>query len=221
MRPNSKQLAHRDPALAALMGAIAIGGADFGNDDAGDDYGDEYGDDEAGDDAMAADDFGGRRRRPARPAAGGQAMAMWREQRAAQRASLLNPNAGSKVKVEVFSFTLSTPIVLTTASALSLTGFPNVPIRPKRVTMNAPAPGFALITDIKVANLSAFIGGGSEDAFNYSALGVGQSLDLPTLSSSTPATVLGNYTGFLPPGYVALSAYTFTVSFKGPAKMVQ
>jgi hypothetical protein len=73
--------------------------------------------------------------------------------------------------------------------------------------------------EIKVANVSVTVGG-TQDAFDYSAIGVEQSLDMPTLSPANRATVLGNYTGFVPPGYVALAAYTFCASFKGPAQIV-
>jgi hypothetical protein len=46
------------------------------------------------------------------------------------------------------------------------------------------------------------------------------SLDMPTLSPANRATVLGFYTGFIPPGFVLGAAYTFVASFKGPATIV-
>src|SRR5262245_20520044 len=55
MRPNSEQLALRDPALAAIIGIVPSNfggesdfGAEFGDDDYGvdDDYGAEFGDDD-------------------------------------------------------------------------------------------------------------------------------------------------------------------------------
>jgi len=105
-------------------------------------------------------------------------------------------------------------LVLGVAGAINATGQPDTNIRPQRCTMNAPQPGFATIAEIKVANVSVSVGG-TQDAFDYSALGVGQSLDMPTLTPANRATVLGNYTGFVPPGYVGGAPYTFCASFKG------
>jgi len=230
----AKQLAMRDPALAAIMG-VDFGsdfgqdddeihlnsdptfGADFGadfGDDMGDDYGADFGDD------MGAD-FGAA---PARPTAS-QAMAVWKKHRqqsmdTSRRQRILEPNKHSAVKVERYAFTLSQSLVLGVASAISLTGSPDVTIRPQRVSMNAPTPMFATISDIRVANVSVTIGTGAEDAFDYNALGVGQTLDMPTISPQTRATVLGNYTGFVPVGFVGGATVTFSTTFKGPASMV-
>jgi len=136
-----------------------------------------------------------------------------------RRAMLLEPNKGSAVKVERYVFAVNDTITLGTAKALSMSGQPDTNIRPQRCTINAPAPGFATISEIKVANVSVTVGG-TQDAFDFSPNGVGQSLDMPTLSPSNKATVLGNYTGFVPPGYVGASSYTMCASFKGPASIV-
>lgn len=237
MRPTARQLAMRDPALAAMVGAFRGAhfgaefadefgdedeyGAEFAEDD--DDFGDDdfYGDDDFGD-----DDFGAakprRRRGPSRAAL----MRAWKKKhmarrRSARRDRILQPNKGSSIKVEKYTFTISEAIELGTPSTFTtLTGQPDTTIRPQRVTMNAPTPMYAFIQEIKVANVSVSVGSGVEDAYNYSAQGVGQSLDMPTLSPANRATVFGQYTGFVPPGFVGGTDTFFTVSFKGPSSIV-
>jgi hypothetical protein len=221
----------RDPALAALLGALPGSnfgtesdfGAEFG-DDVGDDMGDDMGDDygaEFGDDYGA--EFGAAALTKPSPQA---ALAAWRALRAKRgmtqhRGRLLEPNKGSAVKVERYAFTISQAITLGVATAFTtLTGQPDTTIRPQRVTMNAPTPMFAFIQEIKVANVSVTVGSGLEDAFNYNANGVGASLDMPTLSPANRATVLGAYTGFVPPGFVGGTPVNFSVSFRGPASIV-
>ncbi len=136
------------------------------------------------------------------------------------RGTLLEPNKGSSIKVERYSFTIDQNITLGTTVALNMTGQPDTTIRPQTVTMNAPTPMFATISTIKVANVSVTVGPGNEDAFNYNANGWGRSLDMPTLSPANRATVVGSYTGFVPPGFVAATAVSFNASFKGPASIV-
>lgn len=227
MRGN--QLISRDPAMQALMlGGImaASADADFGSDDFefGNefDFGDDFGDDMFGSGYEFSADV------VAAPAAmqvsKQQVMAAYKNQLAKkaktnQRIGLLSPNRGSEVDVERYSFTLSQAIVIGTAADLVLTGSPDTKIRPQRVTMNAPSPFFAFLRDIKVANVSVIVGGGVEDAFNYNAQGVGQSLDMPLLQPSNRASVSGDYTGFTPPGIVPGMAAHFTCSFKGPASI--
>lgn len=220
MRPNARSLALRDPALAILLGVLASAGptADFGGE-----FGDEFGDDDMGDD-FGDDDFGDDDFGAAPKKVNYQAAAKLWKQRARgamatqKRKNLISPNRNSDLKVEKYSFTISQSLTLGTAVAFSsLTGQPDTTIRPQRVTMNAPAPMYAFIQDIKVANVSVSVGGGLEDAYNYNADGVGQSLDMPTLSPANRATVTGSYTGFVPPGYTGGTATYFSVSFKGPS----
>lgn len=137
------------------------------------------------------------------------------------RVRILEPNKGSNIKVERYSFTISQAITLGTAVAFTtLNGQPDTTVRPQRVSMNAPCPMFAFIQEIKVANVSVSVGAGLEDAFDYSAQAVGQNLDMPTLSPANRATVLGQYSGLVPPGYVGGTVTNFCVSFKGPASIV-
>jgi len=222
-----RQLVVRDTALAALMGGLAGGdfGGEFGgfgadDDDMGDDYGDDYGeDDDVGGDFGAA----ARRRVVRRPTA--QAAAAAHKKLSLQRArhnnrvAKLDPNMGSPTKIERYSFSLSQDMVLGTATAFNtnMSGTPDTKFRPQVITINAPAPGFALISNIKMANVNVTVGPGSEDAFNYASQGWGRSLDMPTLTPSNRATVSGSYTGYVPPGYVAAATFTLSVNFKGPS----
>lgn len=220
---NGRTLVNRDPALAALMGANA--NADFGIEGEFS-FGDDYGDDVGFGDEMG---FGAAAHAHAvhhavpKPTAS-QAIAAYHAHHAQKahgkaRQRLLDPNGGSDVKIERYSFSLSDTAILGTASAMSsaLSGAPDTDFRPQIVTMNAPFPGFAFIQNIKVANVSVTVGPGLEDAYNYSAASWGRSLDMPTLTPANRATVSGSYTAFVPPGYVQGSSYTFGVNFKGPA----
>lgn len=226
MRPNSKQLAMRDPALAALMGVDALGadfGAEFGDPD--DDYGAEFGDDDVGDDDYGADDdFGAPRRGLARRPPSAQQLAhMWRvrEARAARanrRVALLDPNRGSGLKVERYIMSMSQDLVIGLGAAVSLQGQPDCTFRPQRMTIVVPTPAFVIIDQIRMANVSTMIGPGAIDAFQFNANGVGQALDLPTLTPANRATVTGTYTGFAG-GYPAAFAYKLSASFIGPANL--
>jgi len=233
MRPNAQALTMRDPALAALMGAWSggnfgsegsrshAGQADFGDDVAGDF---PFAGDDMGEDDMGADfAFAGPARALARPNQA-QMLAAWKRQarsthRTSQRRALIEPNQGSEVKVQRYSFSVNQALVLGTAAGIVASGNPDTTIRPQRVTMNAPSMGFVTVTEIKVANVAVTVGG-IGDAFEYSPIGVDMSLDMPTLSPANRATVLGFYTGFIPPGFVLGAAYTFVASFKGPATIV-
>jgi hypothetical protein len=157
------------------------------------------------------------------PANQGIVQQMWNQQASkaqatAERASELDPNGDSTVKIGRYGFAINQALVLNTPLTFTQTQNPDVNIRPKRVTMNAPAYGFVTITELKVSNVSVTVGG-VQDAFDYNANAVDAQLDLPTMGPQTRATVTGNYTGFTPPGYSAAAAYTFTVSFRGPSNI--
>ncbi len=216
--PNSRTLALRDLALASVMGVVGGQGSDFGAES--DDFGSDFGDDFDGDFGFG---FGDDAPGAAAPVQVGKAVAFYKKAAAQhahgqRRAMLLDPNKGSAIKVERYSFNLSTTIALGTVSTLNITGQPDYEIRPQRVIMNAPAPGFVVINEIKVANVSV-TSGGSEDAFGYSALAQDAHLDMPKLTPANRATVLGGYTGFVPPGYVGGNAFLFSASLRGPANL--
>ncbi len=136
-----------------------------------------------------------------------------------QRASLLEPNKGSNIKVERYSFGLSQALVVGTAAAIVLAGNPSVDIRPQRICTNVPGPNYVYLTLIQVANVVVTVGTGVEDASDYANVAVATMLDLPTLSTQTPARVTGNYFGFVPATYVVGAATFFTTSFKGWANI--
>lgn len=224
MSATRNQLIRRDPALAAVLGLIAANGdSSFGGDYMGDDdYGDDYGDDYA-----FSDDYFGAA--PARPAARPAPRAMARPaprpsawgKPQVNRGRLLRPNHGSPVDIERYSFGLSQALTIGTplAAFTTLTGTPDTEFRPQRMSCNAPVPMFAFFSEMKVANVSYTIGSGVEDAFFYNANGVGQSLDLPTLSPANRATIRGNYTGLIPPGYDSGFASFFSLKFTGPSTL--
>lgn len=240
MRTNAQQLAMRDPAMAALMGAIA--GSDFGHasdDDSGSQFGadcqfgtefgndtfyGEFGDEmagEFGDDVAAPPVSGASIPRPTPQAA----IQLWNQvhtekAHTSRRAMMLNPNRGSTIKVENYLFPLAQNVVVGTATALSMTNNPDVTIRPQRAVMNSPTPAFASISEMRVANVAVTVGGGTSfDAFFMNAAGVGVRLDLPTLSPANRATVTGTTTTLVPPGFVLGATFPFSVAFIGPASM--
>lgn len=242
MKTNAMSLAMRDPAMAALMGAISAGSfgreADFGNDfsadmsadmygdfgDVGGDFGDVGGD--FGDGGMYGD-FGAARARKPHPAAMARMAAahVHKQGKTQRRKSILNPNAGSDVKVEGYSFTVpvlvspgGTVPVLGTASSLSGNNTPDTYFRPQRASINVNVPGLIFVNNITIGNVNGTVGGVG-DAFDYSPLAQGISLSLPLMSPSTKATFQGSFTTFIPPGYVLGNSYTVALSFKGPATM--
>jgi hypothetical protein len=239
--PNSSKLALRDPAMAALMGAIAVNGADFGADG---DFGDEMGDfgDEAAAEVAAemAADYGdevgaavqaaltgrgrGRAalaRTPANPAAIGA----WNKMRAVQarssaRGALLDPNRGSTIKVEEYELPMSEAIVIGTAQTfVGLSTTPQTTFKPEALVCNAPMPGFAFIQDIKAANVSASVSNFLTDAYNYNAQATRSKIALPKLLPQTTVSITGQYTGAIPPGVLAGSASFFTATLYGPSTL--
>jgi hypothetical protein len=230
-RNNSRTLARRDPAAAALLGAIGSDfgverampvqriapsrsrfGVDFGNDpwSRANNFGTEFGDDE----------------QIAIPAPTPQAMQQaWNNQvqqhvANRKREQLLEPNKGVSAKVERYAMPTSQAIVIGTALAgFTITANPSVNLRPQRVVSNAPSPAFVFLLTMSVANVNVLVGPGVQDAWDYSAEAVGTSLDIPTLSPSNPIRIVGNYTGFIPAAYVATTASFFTMTFIGWASV--
>jgi hypothetical protein len=223
MKPSAKNLALRDPARALLLGALSVAdfGAERGQADFGIDFGWEFGDDDYGADAAAAIVPAGIAAAAPSPQAVRQMWGQVQQEKAvtARRAMLLEPNKNSRVKVERYTFSVEQELALGTSETLNMTGQPDTNIRPQRVTSNSPAPGFVTLSDIKVANVSVSVGG-SLDSFQFNANGVGQHLDMPTLTPANRARVTGSYTGFTPPGYTNGGAYLFIVAFTGPASIV-
>jgi hypothetical protein len=248
MRPNATALAMRNPALAALVGAVPGGGSDFGRDRRGASraparstsratFGYEHGAERPyfGDDphAPAADHVAAATGHMARGVHHDHALHPnnWsrtmeivhrhhhREERTVHRELVLEPNKGSDVKIERYSFPLAQNLTLGTAAALNMTSTPAVYIRSQRVTCNAPSYAFAYFQSFITGNVGAIVSGATEDAAHYNAGAFDSHLDLPTLAPGIPMIITGNYTGFVPPSYTTGNAYLFTISFKGPASM--
>lgn len=239
MRPSAQSLAMRDPALAAVMGALP--GTDFGRDPRS--YGRGPVQRAYGPRPMPAPrrqrqpadfgygfgyDYGAEGAPVAAPvhARGGHHPEMvraWHHHHqlmghTAARAALLDPNENSLLKIERYSFSLTNSFTLGGAGTplVDMTLQPNTKIRPQRVVMNAPSPNFVLLSGLQVANVNAFVGD-LEDAFTYSALAQGVALDLPTLEPANRLTVSGNYTGFIPPGFATGFPFTFIATVQGPS----
>jgi hypothetical protein len=226
-------LMRRDPAAAALMGAMP-GGSDFGSDGFDGDMSGEWGDDGMHADAMAEDywgddygAFGAALTRPHHgrpsPAAMARAHAILhkRNARRTQRALLLDPNMGSELKIERYSFSVNItdpatglPPVLGTPSSLSGTNTPDTHFKPERAVMNVPTPNLVLVNEIKVGNVAGTVGG-IGDGFEYASIAVGTSLSLPRMTPSTKASFLGAFTPFVPPGFVPGTAFPLVLTFKG------
>jgi len=193
-------------------------GADFGYSDfspvgsdmASSDYGADFGD----------DDFGAAANPTPQQLMQMHKRVVASNRHTARRASLLEPNKGSRIKVERYSFGLSQDIVVGTPVAIAMNGNPSVDMRPQRVTSNAPGPNFVFLSLIQVANVVVTVGQGFEDANDYAAHAVGTMLDLPTLSPQNRATIAGTYDGFIPPAYIEGAASRFCMSFKGWAEIV-
>lgn len=222
-KPNARELALRDPALAALMG-IELGadfGAEFGDDD--DDYGADdvdVGDDD--DDYGAEFGHGGSLAR-ARPPSSAQLQHMWHQRRvkamaAQRRVRLLDPNRGSGIKIEKYILSLSQVLTIGTAVGISMTASPDCTFRPQRLTIVVPTPSFVTVNDIKMANVSVNVGPNAFDAFQFNANGVGQRLDLPTLTPANRALITGNYTGFAG-GFAAATSFLLSATFIGPSSL--
>jgi len=137
------------------------------------------------------------------------------------RSLLLDPNRDSAVKVERYSFSFSPAANLVLGAASNIATFtqqPSTSIKGQRVIMNAPVPGFVLISSLQIANINVLVGG-TEDAFTYSAGAQGVMLDLPRLDPQNRATSAGAYTGVLPPGYTQGNSFQFIITLQGPSSL--
>jgi hypothetical protein len=198
MTPNSKHLALRDAALAALVGALP--GSNFGADYTPH-FGTEFG--HIGEDPTPQN-----------------VAAAWNAVKATKsRQAVLEPNAGSSSKIQRYGFAVNQTVTLATPVALSAGGNPETHFRPQRITVNVPGPGMILVDAIKVANVGVLVGG-THDAYDFSPLGVGQALDVPTISPANRINVTGSYTGTVPLPLTGVGAFKVAVAFKGPASMV-
>jgi hypothetical protein len=226
MRPTSHQLARRDPALAARIGALPS--ADFG-------YGARGGAQRRPRSASFGDmgfGFGFGDDHPAALAPRGHSLS-GEQQRALHhhelmqhhtmnRAMLLDPNRYSTIKVQGYSFSLNAPaagfFLMGIAAPFNVTLQPNSKIRPKRMVSNAPAPMMITLSAVQIANVNVLTGA-SDDAFIYSPNSFGLENEFPTLDTSTRATMTGSYSGYTPVGFANNFPFTFVLTFQGPAAL--
>ncbi|MCL2428616.1 MAG: hypothetical protein FWD12_05230 [Alphaproteobacteria bacterium] len=147
----------------------------------------------------------------------------------AARTVLLDPNRDSTVKVQRYSFSFSPPhrpdlrppgsFKLDHPQPIpSFTQQPSTSLKPHRILMNAPAPGFVLVDTLQIANVNVFVGT-DEDAYTYNAGAFGVMLDLPRLDPQNRATASGRYTGFVPSGFNVGDSFTFIITMQGPATL--
>ncbi len=215
---NKKDLAMRDPSLAALVGAVE--GSDFGNDDpsfAGEFSGD-FGQDGG---FFAGPFFGADAAIPAPTAA--EAISVWKQHKMQEahtqrRTGLLNPNEHSTKKVERYSLTLGQDVTVGTPASFSINKSPDTELRGQRITTNVVSPGFILLSEIKVANVSV-TQGDELDASQLQAASWGMQYDIPTLSPANKVTVAGENTSATPSGFSESDTYKFRLTIIGPASM--
>lgn len=142
------------------------------------------------------------------------AMHLSTQKATSQRQRLLEPNANSQVKVERYRFALNQNVNVGTAANFTLSGAPDFNLRPQRVVTNVSVPGFIVINEGKVANVS-FTSGGALDAWELNANAVDSMLDIPTLSPANKATLLISSTSLVPSGFTNTSVFLFVTSFVG------
>jgi len=224
-RNNSAALAARDPARAALLGAIS--GSNFGVDRRS-----RFGRDvQFGSPEFGADVWGNMPPVPgygfgadAAPTPQAMQQAWYNQQRQQmanqRRDQLLEPNKDVTAKVERYSMPVSQAITIGTANTtISMTGNPTVFLRPQRVVTNVPCPFFAFLTRMSVANVNILVGPGVQDAYDYNSEAQNTTLDVPTLSPANPITIGANYTGLIPASYNNGLATFLTISFIGWASV--
>ena len=134
------------------------------------------------------------------------------------RELMLDPNKYSKVKIQGYSFSLNAALVLNVASTYNVTLSPSAKIHPKRAVTNITSPAMVYLTSLQVANVNVLIGA-TDDAYVYGPSSFGMVTEFPTLDTSLRATMAGNYSGFVPPGYTNNFAYTYLLTFQGPAAL--
>jgi hypothetical protein len=134
------------------------------------------------------------------------------------RLALLDPNRGSHEKIGRYTFSLNQELVLGVSEAIAMTNNPLTDIRPDRLIFNAPCFGFALINVIQAGNMSV-VTGGFEDAANYTQVAVNVHLSFPLITTSNRAQISGEYSGLAPSPYTSGGSFGFVGTFQGPARM--
>jgi hypothetical protein len=142
-----------------------------------------------------------------------------RELKTEEAKDKIQPNRDSDIKMEEYEFSVSKKIILGHASLIEITSSPDTMFRPKLASSNVPSPGFILLEDIFIANVSVMVGGGITDAFHYNVASP-TPVDWPTLDTMTRFRLVGKYTGLIPPGFTPEAEFDFTFRCMGPAPIV-
>jgi hypothetical protein len=252
MKPSSYNLARRDTAMAAALGILPHGGAHghygvdvgmnigfggaypymgFGADPMASPHGAgaAAGAPASPAAAMVAHQAAQHIANPAHPAHQQATQAILAKHYSEQavthsRVSLLTPNAGSKVDVQRYDFSVpcAAGALVIGAAAGTINGMtlqPSTTIRPQRGVFNAPTFAFVTVTNILVGNVNGMVGGAT-DAFIYGPGSQGVHLDLPSINPSNRLQVQCAYTGLVPPIFPIGFAYPFVASFQCPATTV-
>ena len=133
------------------------------------------------------------------------------------RASLLDPNADSVMKIERYTFTLNQELILGEPKEFEIPETsPDTTIRIQRRFSNAPCPGFVITKEMRLSNLYVNVNGPSEeDEYIYANEGI--QVDFPTMSPVNRFSVKGRYTGHIPRGFVKGNPFLFCMTFVGPS----
>lgn len=112
-----------------------------------------------------------------------------------------------------YSFSLSHELLLGEPCKFVLDGMSDVTFNPEQLQFNTPCPGFVLVREIKVCNVSMTISSGSLDSIAYTKgeMRLGGIQMLP----ANRASLICEYTGCVPEQYVIGQKYTFCATFKG------
>jgi hypothetical protein len=121
-----------------------------------------------------------------------------------ERLRLLDPNYDYDVR-EVGEYNLSMgvhEVVIGYPETFNMVVQPPTTFRPRRILMNVPDPNLFFVEQMKVSNLSAFIG--EHDAYLYRPNPNGSEpieLDMPTVNYAQKITARVRYTGEAPSSY--------------------
>jgi hypothetical protein len=116
-----------------------------------------------------------------------------RAARTEERRRLLDPNAGSDIKIETYQFCLAKKVALGVPCSFKISECPDVPFRITRLVAKVPR-GMFLIEDIRVANICGLIGSAPIDAAALEDLVV----DYPTITPANRVMLGVYYTGLVP-----------------------
>ena len=121
-------------------------------------------------------------------------------------------------ETEPHSVALRFPITIGTPALLSARERPcDRYLRGRTVKTNAPQPGFAFVSDLKVGNVDTLCGS-YIDAWAMRNM---SDLDLPTMTPGTALVFEGQYSGLVPEGFKKGDKFEFEVTVEGIGMMTE